>query len=351
MRRDILFFVRGLPNDHLIQGKERFFMAAVDNDFLQGLSNVAERIPTLKLFLNQRANEKIFCVGFRNDYDKESAALEEAWNALQGILDGFAFSIDGQMPDVCGVIQVREDKAQDGRFKLYSPRGWAHFHPRTPESSKKWADRREKLLERFLIYFGLATAKDLAGQSDLECQLRYSSKMFHCGTQSHNYGIEYLCKFSALEGIVCGPAINNKRKTLTDRLSQLFSKSSRNISNEIKTLWKFRCEASHQARAFSNSLAIKVVDIEYYLIGGIVFALDHVDTVNTIDDLWQRAPQYSLPDYALLERPADMPKVPVHNGIIETTAGFRAIGDVIDKIYAAPPVPLDHLSSQNNKCS
>jgi hypothetical protein len=46
--------------------------------------------------------------------------------------------------------------------------------------------------------------------TELRRQLAYSVKMFRQGIISGDPGIEYLCKFSALEGLVCGSQTKNK---------------------------------------------------------------------------------------------------------------------------------------------
>ena len=160
--------------------------------------------------------------------------------------------------------------------------------------------------------------------------------------------MEYLCKFSALEGLVCGPARNKKERLLTTRLKALFAPSARNVPADVAALWDMRCEASHQAKAFhddsvpdSKPIQLSIVTLEYYLTGVLVFTLDHVGQVTSIDELWSMQQKYKLPDYALLERPQDMPKIPILNFLVETKLWANNAGVMTDVIYAAQTRPAD----------
>src|SRR5437899_5874473 len=119
MRRDILFFVRGLPEGFLIQDRGVFFAAPLERSLESALRTDANKIPPLKMFLDELPNAKVFCVGFRNDENHETSAVEKAWNHLMGILDGFAVVVETSSPKVCGVIQVREGEADHAKFKIY----------------------------------------------------------------------------------------------------------------------------------------------------------------------------------------------------------------------------------------
>jgi hypothetical protein len=347
MQRDIIFLIRDISEKHLVQSRNTFFMMPLVTSAEVQLKKDAEKIPPLKLFLDEKPQAKLFCAACRNSCNDEATAIEKAWNSLAGILDGFALVIDGNLPRICPVIQIREERSQHATIKIYGSSGWATIRPPVSGSLAKWDDRNEKLLTRFLAFFDAATISDSKYRNDLCYQLRYSAKMFRCGLDAHNFGVEYLCKFSALEGIVCGAIREKKRQTLISRLSSLFAKANRNIHEDIKKLWTFRNEASHQAKAFhdddipgSKPIHLEVVTIEYYLAGVFVFALDHIETAQTVEALWSQLAGYSLPDYALLERPSDMFKCPILNLTVNTPFVMNGVGDSIDVIYTSPVHPV-----------
>lgn len=342
MRRDIVFLVRGIPDGFLMQDKGVFFMAPVETSFETLLRADAQKIPTLKLFLDEQPKAKLFCVGFRNDVPDETSAVEKAWKHLTGILDGFAWVVDGSLPDVCGLVHIREEDAEHAKLKIYDSAGWAHFHGRTEKSQTEWKERQAKLRDKLLVFSDLVAAGDPKYRNDLCYQLRYSAKIFRCGVESKSYGVEFLCKFSALEGLVCGTAKSGKERLLKTRLKWLFARSRRNVEHDVHALWELRCQASHQAKAFhdedipgSNPIQLSIVTIEYYLTGVFVFAVEHVGQVTTVDDLWSKQLRYSLPDYAVSERPHDMPKLPIVNFLVETRLWANKAGVIIDAVYAA----------------
>jgi hypothetical protein len=339
MRRDILFLVRGIPEERRLHARH-FFMAKPTDVFTGQVFELAGILPELRRFLEERPEEKLICAGFRNDHKEEPQAIEKAWSALGNIIDGFAFTIEGRLPEVCPIVLVREGETPPAKVLNYRHGGWAHFHPHTPELAAKWKERELKLSTRLLTFFDIVAGGDPKYKNDLGFQVGYSAKMFRCGAQAKNFGVEYLCKFSALEGLVCGAEKDGKEKLLKERLSQLFSKSPRDVKKDVRRLWRLRCEASHQAKAFyddaipdSNLLQAETVLIEYFLTGVLVFALDQVENAQSVADLWGMLPGYVLPDYALLERPADMPKLPFTNMIRDTKLFWKDAGLLIDMVY------------------
>ena len=67
MRRDIIFLLRGIPDGFLIQNRGAFFMASLEPTLEDVLRLDAEKIPPLKLFLDEQPKAKLFCVGLGGD--------------------------------------------------------------------------------------------------------------------------------------------------------------------------------------------------------------------------------------------------------------------------------------------
>jgi hypothetical protein len=309
----------------------------LENHFLE----LSKSVPQLRWFLEEQPGVGVVCAGFRNDYKEESRALEKAWNALAAIIDGFAFINEGPLPEVCPVIQLREGNAAETQIKIYGGSGgWAHFHSGTPDSATKWREREFNLFTRLLTFFSITAGANPKYKNELGRQIGYSAKMFRCGIQANNFGVEFLCKFSALEGLVCGGTRRGKKELIKQRLKQLFAGGKRNVGRDVERLWGLRCKASHQARAFydedvpgSNSLLMEIVNIEYLLTGVLVFALDHAEQAKTVEALWSGLSGYALADYALLERPVDMPKLPYTNVVLFTPHKCEGAGAAIDAFY------------------
>jgi hypothetical protein len=87
MQRDILFFIRGLPQKYHVSGK-RFFMADDEGGMCKLLAKIGETVPEFKEFIVETTVSKLSVAGFRNDYENESDSVCDAWHRLEGILDG-----------------------------------------------------------------------------------------------------------------------------------------------------------------------------------------------------------------------------------------------------------------------
>ena len=340
MRRDFLFLISGSPEGRLLKGKHSF-MATLPNKEVENLKEWAKQLPTLQTFLQQPRHSPLVYVGVRNDEQDELTGLAKAWRVLSGIIDGLCLLTEDGVPEVCELVQIREGDSADLLLKFYTEGGWARLHAANPDSQKKWEERMTKLTDHLLWFFEVVVSEDSRYRNDLGNQIQYSTKMFRHGAASKVFGIEYLSKFSAMEGLVCGSAKKNKEALLKDRLGLLFRRSCRDIKNELDLLWDLRCVASHQANAFyledipeSAILDPKIGLVEYLFTGSLVFALDKVRSVSTVEGLWAHVGAYDLPDYALLERPADMTRFPVQRALKNTNLILQGAAVVLDQLYA-----------------
>src|SRR5207248_3036717 len=91
---------------------------------------------------------------------------------------------------------------------------WIHMVHGGNEGMAAWQDRCDKLRARLVLFFRLATDSHPKAISDLGLQLRHSLRLFRHGVQTRCYGVEFICKFCALEGLVCGDIRNDKKKKL-----------------------------------------------------------------------------------------------------------------------------------------
>jgi hypothetical protein len=322
MQRDILFIASGIPAELHVQ-YEHFFMAAIHGDALEFLNNLANCLPDLKQFLSQGHSSLIF-IGVRNDCETQQEAVSQAWQTFNGIVDGYALAPDSTVPAICHIVFVRQCNSPDATVMGYAETGWAELGSDIMDSKRAWDETKRNLFERIRQFIDVATIKDVKHETDLCRQMLYSAKMFRHGSESKIYGINYLCKFSALEGMVCGSERNKKEALLKKRLGLLFRKNGRNIEAEIEALWQQRCEASHQAKAFyfrddpnSCQLGAYIQAVEYLFRGTIVFALDNIDNMTTVPQLWAEVVNYELPDYATADRPPEFPKWVVNSALID----------------------------------
>lgn len=339
MRRDFLFLVIGIPTGQFVRDKN-YFVASPDTDTQKKFQEIAKWLPGLQAFLLENHTSTVVCIGVRNDFKEEKEAADSAWTTLSGIVDGYSLLIDASVPKVSSFFLIRTGDELDVAIKAYGEGGWAHISSMSTESGKQWQEVKGKLFNRMLRFFDVAVRLDPKCQTPLAHQLLYSVRMFRHGTDSRVFGIQFLCKFSALEGIVCGSANRSKEALLKERLRHLLRRNNRPVEAEVKELWELRCSASHQAKAFrlmgipgSVTHGAYIDRLEYMFRAALVFALDNLDTSTTVEDLWSKVSGYELPDYALSERPADIPRFAVESALLDPKLVWKGAGLTFDNLY------------------
>lgn len=341
MQRDIVFLAVGIPQGRPLRGIS-CFVEPLPEVVVTNLRNLAKQVPSLRGFLEKHSGRKFAYIGVRNAEEQEDDSLANAWQVMDGIIDGFRLLRDLEDIDVSNVVQIREGDSTDCLLKLYSKRGWAMWDSKDPELNKSWQER-EKCFADHILHFFEVVANSGVGCSGLGAQIQYSAKMFRHGSEAQVFGVEYLCKFSALEGLVCGSVRRKKQALLTERLRTLFRRSPRKIEDDVAELWDLRCVASHQGNAFHfeeipcvDHLGGKIELVEFLFIGSLVFALSQVGQKATVDELWKDIATYDLPDYALLERGKVRPKVPLLRFILNTHLDLKGAGNWMDNAYLQP---------------
>jgi hypothetical protein len=219
---------------------------------------------------------------------------------------------------------------------LYGQGGWATIHSKDEAITQQWKKRNENLTTTVLRFIDIALDRKLTN-NELAQQLLYSAKMYRYGRQSRVFGIDYLCRFTALEGLTCGSATAKKHAMIKTRLEALFPQSA-GVKADIEKLWLLRCEASHQGKAFhlynvtgSPRLEREIGLLEYYFTAVLVFAVENV-SAGTVDALWKTAGTYQLPSWASLERPAEMPRYAISR-YTSRVGTLNGAGPLIDAIY------------------
>jgi hypothetical protein len=308
IRRDFVFFVSGVPNEMMIRHRQSAF-TAVGEDQKKIINKISECYDAQAVANWLRAAAGQFTAAiFRNEYADERDGFSEAFEKLSGILDGYAFLIEDTNLEVCPLVLVRERDEPDAKIKIFGSRAWISWGSPAENAEQAWQARRTQLLQRFLLFFETVANDDTQFDTEVVNQLGLSAKMFRHGRKSESYGIEFLCKFTALEGLVCGPREHGHGKLLKQRVSSLF-RTRNGVEAEVEKLWKMRCEASHQGKAFSSKFSAVIEPLEQLTLGVMVFALDSLTAVKTIEELWDKAASYSLPPEVVMERPKT--RVPV----------------------------------------
>lgn len=308
IRRDFIFFISGVPDAMMVHHRnQQVTFVAVGEPEKKAITDISKHFQAVADWLKGLSGRFSAAI-FRNEYADEKDGFSDALEKLSGILDGYVFLTEDTTPEICPLTLIRHGNDADARIKIFGSRAWLSWGSPSENVEQAWQTRKTQLLQRFLVFFEAVAGDNPQFATEVTDQLGLSAKMFRHGYKSQTYGIEFLCKFTALEGLVCGPRKHGHGELLKKRLSSLF-RTRNGIEAEIEKLWIMRCEASHQGKAFSSKFSAVIEPLEKLTLGVMVFALDNLASVKTIDELWNKASSYILPPEVLMERPKN--RVPV----------------------------------------
>ncbi len=166
-------------------------------------------------------------------------------------------------------------------------------------------------------------------------------KMYRHGAATGIYGLEFICKWSALEGLVCGGEPAGKLAMLLNRMPALFPAARTTVEEKVKEL-KLRNEAVHEARAFhtdhlsdSNMLSrLKSTRWRQLFLAVVVFAFDHLGKADSVTTLWPLVVGHQLPTFASQQRPSDMPRYVITSYMLNTHLIGKGFGAINDAAFA-----------------
>jgi hypothetical protein len=335
----IAFLVRDYPEELRTLGPAHF-NGQIDETFLDLLRKTGER--SILDFLGHDVANRFIWVAFEVDAESRLDAIAEARHRVEGLVDGASFWGDNEWPSISGFVWVGQADDPNLQIVLHHRQVWIEMLNTATESRAAWKQRNEELRTRVNRFFSLALDQHSRATTPLSRQIRHSMRMFRHGKHSGSWGVEFICKFCALEGLVCGDEQRRKGEKLRQRLAVLFRDSSVQFVERIEKLWRYRSEAVHTARAFDSGnlddgapLGVHLEEIEYFFAGVLVFALEQVVTVDDVTALWQNAGTYTLPDFARLQRPRDFPKYAVPNMEIPTRIQMAGGGAILKQHLTA----------------
>jgi hypothetical protein len=298
MRWDLVFFLKGYPARYRF-GDANYFMIGVDADELGRLAKVEEEAePKTTAFFDPEKPEQFTAFGFRGEADDQQAAIDRALQCLQGFLDGASLLLGHESPRI-GPVMIREGDRDDARLCLLMDAQWTYMDSHD-ETSRAWSEQSAQVFKHLWPFFDVVAAVHDRSVTPLAEQLVYSMKMYRRGATASLDGVEFICKWSALEGLVSVGEYPKRRK-IVERLEALFRDRQAEISVLVEKLWKIRNNAVHEARPGQVAEPIQRVD-ELFL-GVAVFAIAHLNRANSLDELWSFAPTFAVPAFAKNTRP------------------------------------------------
>ncbi len=337
---NVAFLVRHYPVEIAVQGPE-FFMVKIGEDFLRAFRDFSKNAGKGEQFVGSHPADRFMWMGVRVRSAEALEAVVLARHRVEGFIDASALTIETTtVAQICEVVWLSTAGETAMRMHEFHYDDWITYIHGGPEGTAAWNARTHDLRARLILFYELAADTHSKAQSELGIQLRHSIRMFRYGIESRCFGVEFICKFCALEGLVCGSATGMKGRLLLDRLGGLF-RGDASAKTSIAELWNYRSEAVHTAQAFDNgtldegaALAVHLEPLNRFFRAAVIFALDHLHAVVTIDDLWAKLPDYAAPSYATLQRPKGMEQYVMKNMLMPLNATAPQHGMHFDDLLA-----------------
>jgi len=310
VRWDVVLFLKGYPAEFRFAAPHYFVCGVAEAKLKEIVHFARPRFPEAADFFDTTRPEQFSAFGFRGEADSQNAAVLFAHDCLAGIIDGLSVILGHDQPAHGPLAIIREGHSEDTHMGMLFGTQWTCIRTTDQEAEDRWASQRPALFEQLWPFFDVVARLHLRSDTALARQIVHSMKMYRQGASAVMEGIEFICKWSALEGLVCAGVHRRKFNALKQRLPLLFSTRQEEIETMVTSLWKARNEAVHEARAFrspdvtnSHPLVGPIANVDELFLGVATFAIAHLDKVDSVEALWSTASMFSLPDFATHLRP------------------------------------------------
>jgi len=241
-------------------------------------------------------------------------------------MDGASLLLGHESPRL-GPIMIREGDQDDAHLCLLFDSQWSYFDSHD-ESSVSWAGQSEQIFKQLWPFFDVVAGVHARQATPLAQQLLYSMKMYRQGARASMDGVEFICKWSALEGLV-SVGEQPKRQKLVERLEALFIDRKAEIPAIVSKLWAIRNNAVHEARV--SGVAEPIQQVDELFLGVSTFAIAHLDQADSLEQLWVFAPSFQMPAFVKQTRPG---RYRILGGTMPA-ARRPGGGKLIDAVFAA----------------
>jgi hypothetical protein len=293
MRWDLVFFLKGYPAKYRF-GDKHYFLMAVTAEKLAELATVCrERFPDSAVFFDPAQADQFTAFGYRCEAEDQQAAIDLAYTCLNGFIDGASLILGHELPRHGPVAFIREADDDDARICLMIGPQWSYFDSHDG-SSEAWADQAAQIFKQLWPFFDVIAGIHARRETALANQLIYSLQMYRYGVSAALAGVEFICKWSALEGLV-SVTERPKRRRIVERLETLFADRKAEIATTVNALWDVRNNAVHEARLSGAVSPMQQLD-ELFL-GVAIFAIAHLDLAESLEQLWSFAPVFQIPSF------------------------------------------------------
>lgn len=302
-----LFFVRHFPSAWHFEDTE-YFTGHIDESVRAELHQRLGDFGPERDFFAGPAD--LSGLAFRSEGADERQALAHAREKAEAFVDALALMAYERAPEISNLVLLGAPGATDARVLLFSPEVFFEFGSTPPPNGPARDERAEKVSSMIVPLLDLAAGSHPRSGSPLGEQLAYALKMFRHGSAAGAYAIEFICKFTAMESLVCGGQRDTKRANLVARLGRLFPGDTKLTPDYLNKLWDVRNLSVHEARGFHREMATNPVHVQGHLanldrivLAVVTYAVAHLEVADSVQALWDLPAGYRLPHFTATFRP------------------------------------------------
>src|SRR6266478_2511301 len=219
-RWDVQFLLKTPTQFPLLSGDD-LRIATITKSGWAEIVQLQEKVPALKRFLENINVQYALLCSIRVFGKAAHQAIFRAHARLEAYLDSIAVA-GFCIPAVSSVIVVREGNEPNAQVLEFHRDKWLEAKPSTTAERESWTARSDKIMQHLLPVLSQLIEKSADDHNELAWRALHSAKFFRRGIESKGFGMEFFCKFAALENLVVGgePALKKGEK-IRDRLTTL----------------------------------------------------------------------------------------------------------------------------------
>lgn len=339
MKWCVSFLLKGLPKDYAVSHASYrcWFPQA---DILHDLEVAAQKLVELQKFLiGVKDPGQISFFSMKLSADQPMDAFRKGRLALESIIDVYGLMNELTVPEIADLVVLQDDFSPHAVIQPTGNWGAAQWQTRG-QSAEERRSGNSYLAQSLLQVMGLLVSdSSVRPKTELEKQIGYSCAIFTRSISPGFNGVEFLGKFAALEGLVCGGEQKNRRAVLIDRISLLF-KHDPSVPALIAELWEKRNDAVHQAQLFYSEkkeegqmLSAELGALHDLFVGVLLMAMNSRAKAQTVSELWLHGADYEMPAWAKKANPRQEGRSFVTNLFDKPGVQWRSFGETTDRLF------------------
>ena len=340
----VQFFLK-TPTQFPLLAADDLRIAMVTKSAWAQIVKLKEYVPSLKLFLEDVDKHYVLICSIRVSAKTAHEAIFGAHARFEVYIDSLAVA-GFCIPAISSVIVVRKRNEPNAEVMEFHRDKWLEASPSTRVERESWTARSDEIMQHLLPIVSQLIEKSPDDHNELAWRALHSAKLFRRAVESRNFGLEFFCKFAALENLVVGDeAAVKKGEKIRNRLTALVGGAIPNAQSSISELWKRRHPLVHEARfefiyedpeAFPVHVYMETLNWLFQVT--FVFLSDHFGSATSLDELWKCAAEYRVPDKVRDTRPKEIARFPATTWSEKRGIVWKGAGKLIDSLWAAPPM-------------